>query len=657
MLSALLLSLLQSDTSYARAESLLASGDLRGARAVAERLVAASPNDPRSHLLMGRVWYAWPAIGRYSALAEFRLAARLAPADPEPLYWQVRVGQYLKSDEGERLAREAILRIFAITPDYEDCWELFEGLYHNAKIWRRADLALARHPESLLALERRARIAIALEEPSRADSLAAIILSHHVRSVPALLLRAEAAFNDGRDPDGFAWYDSALTVAELDSTDALWDGVWMIASPGEVDRARTTRPADWGRFFASFWGKRDPNLVTRENERIAEHYRRLAYVRRMFHLLHPWALPHHSALARSLQAYRDRVVAQEMIGSAPSIVSSSHDSALLAHGLGPRAEQDAGVDLQFRAGLDSRGLMWVRHGQPELRMTGVLDPIRGVAANEPLDEAWIYETDAGEIVLSFGTPGGGDTRSLPLTRGQLAGQQLLLETDRTTLPATLEARGWSAFFKSESPDHTEFYVRTAPETAAVVLWDTGGAEERARASGVGLLRLTAPPGAYQMGLDVDSAGAIGRIRQVVRLPRYSGATAGISSLVLAPGDSLRDREAALAGMPADLEFASGAALSSYAELYGLGGDGGGRARYRVRYTFQPLRPLLARLWSGGSPVVFEFDREADWRSALPERLVIQPGRLPPGRYRVTLSVTDIPSNVKSETVALVIRVR
>lgn len=654
MLSALLLSLLQSNTSYARAESLLASGDLRGARAVAERLVAASPNDPRSHLLLGRVWYAWPVIGRYSALAEFRLAARLAPADPEPLYWQVRVGQYLKSDEGEGIVRRAILRIFEIQPDYEDCWLLFEGLYHNEDIWRRADRALARHPESLVALEHRAQIAIALDELDRVDALTAKILARRAPYVRVYLLRAEAAFVAGRDNDGYAWYDSALAHANLDSTGALWEGVWMIASPAELQRAEATPPGERQRYFAWFWAKRDPNLVTTHNERIAEHFRRMAEVRRMFHLLHPYVTFHLSPAARTLAASyaRDGMRAAAESGT---VLDQLSPAQLPLTDLREYNATSGRLSVYARANLSARGLIWLRHGRP--------DYWNREAGNWFNVHDWTYYSPEGPLTISFdGIPGafgahGDYIVAPPVDRHQARQVRTLLTTDRTSLHATLQAQGWSAFFRSADPSRTDFYVRTQPETAAVVLWDTGDGEERGRASGAGLLRLTASPGAYQMGLDVDSAGAIGRIRQAVRLPGYSGATAEISSLVLAPGDSLRDREAALAGMPADLEFASGAALSSYAELYGLGGDEGGRVRYRVRYTFRPLRPLLARLWSGGSPVVFEFDREADWRSALPERLVIQPGRLPPGRYRVTLSVTDIPSNVKSETVALDIRVR
>jgi len=651
LIGALLLALAVQDSAYARAESLFAAHDLPAARRAAEHLVATYPHDAQAHLILGRVWLAWPVIGRYYALSEFRLAARLTPSDPEPLYWQVRVGQYLGSDEGEVMVREAILKIFALTPEYQDCWALFARIYHNADIWRRADRALAHHPHDVVALERRATIAIALEDPARADSLAALVLARRTPHLPSYLLRAESAFHDRRDAAGYAWYDSALTYADLDSTGALSAQVWMIASPAEIAREHGTLPGDRRSYFKWFWGKRDPNLLTPENERIAEHFRRLAYVRRMFHLLHPWAGYHHSVPARTLQAYGDRVHQQELVKSVPGVVTRSADSALLANRLGARTAVGEGEDLQFRAGLDGRGLFWIRHGRPEVRMTGVLDPIRGVPGR-PLDESWIYVMPWGDVVLSFGSPGGGDTRSLPFTRRQLASQRRLLEADRTTIPATLEARGWSAFFKSDDEGNTELYVRTQHETAAVVLWDTGGAEEIVRAAGAGLLTVSAPPGFYDLGLDADSGGALARVRQQVRLPAFSWASLSLSSLILAPADTLTDRETTLRGMPAALVYPSGRPLAAYAEVYGLTRDDQGRARYRVRYTFKPLQSITARLFGGGSPVVFEFDREDEWRGTIAERLVIEPGRIPPGRYRVMLAVTDLLSNVKSESVAV-----
>ena len=137
------------DTSAVRAESLLAAG---------------------------RIQFARPIVGRYPALEAFRAAARLAPTNPEPLYWQMKVGFYLGSDEGDVLARDAILKILELTPDYRDVWDRFEMVYHNPSIWRRADRALARHPHDLIAMERRAELAISLEEPLRADSLIAEVL-------------------------------------------------------------------------------------------------------------------------------------------------------------------------------------------------------------------------------------------------------------------------------------------------------------------------------------------------------------------------------------------------------------------------------------------------------------------------------------------------
>src|SRR5438876_8071278 len=105
---------------------------------------------------------------------------------------------------------EALLRIFALTPAYRDCWALFGQLYHDPGIWRRADRALARYPDDPTAAARRAEIALALEEPSRADSLSAAVLARRAPDVSAYVVRAQAAFLEHRDSAGQAWYDSAL---------------------------------------------------------------------------------------------------------------------------------------------------------------------------------------------------------------------------------------------------------------------------------------------------------------------------------------------------------------------------------------------------------------------------------------------------------------
>ncbi|HET9709207.1 MAG TPA: GWxTD domain-containing protein [Gemmatimonadales bacterium] len=654
---ALLFLLWSQDSLYARADSLIAAHNLPGARRIAESLVSAHPSDAAAHLLLGRILYAWPVVGRYPALAEFKEAARLAPQDPEPLYWQIRVGRYLGSDEGEAVIREAALKIFALDPDDRDCWSLFEQLYHNAAIWRRADSALARHPDDIVALERRARIAIELEEPARADSFAAQVLAHRGRYVPGFLLRAEAAFDRGNDASGYAWYDSALAAAALDSTEALWEQVRAIASPAEVAREASLLPGDRQQFFEAFWDRRDPNLVTPQNERIAEHFRRLAEAGRMFQLLHPYSGYHSSRVARALAAsYLTDTIASLLHAGIEPLDSTSVANVLLPE---PSTPYDSGQHLTVyaREHLSGPGLVWLRHGRPDDWERNVV-PGQLFTAHE-----WTYETSQGPITVVFdGIPGPDGSRHgdfiVAPPRSARAARQLLslLTTDGTSLPATLTARGWSAFFKSAEAGSTDLYVRTAPESAVVVLWDTTGTLV-VRARGPGVLGVTAPPGWYDLGLDVDSAGQVGRERRRLVLPFFSRSRLSLSSLALAPGDTLSDRERTLSAMPADLTFPAGRPLAAYTEVYGLTRGGDDRARYHARYTFTPITGVVRRLVGGASSVVFEFDRDVEWSGTTPERIVIEPGRLSPGRYRVTLSVTDVPSNVKSETVALEIAVR
>jgi hypothetical protein len=610
-----------------------------------------------SLLAVGRAHFARPVIGRYAALEAFRAAARLAPADPEPLYWQMKVGFYLGSDEGDVLARDAIVRILALRPDYEDVWDRFQRIYRNPAVWRRADGALARHPDDVIAMERRAEVAIALERPLVADSLLGEVLRRRAPYVPAYLLRAEASFDAGGDAAGYAWYDSAVVSADLDSTGAMWDAVWMIASPAEVAAHDSTPAGLRRRFFERFWARRDPNLVTPGNERIAEHFRRFAYARRYFRLLHPMNLYHRSQRYRAIiaAAQRDFLAARGRQEADP--YPGAETDRLLAPGQ---------ATTSALAGLDARGLIYIRHGPPDEQVHGAFDPSSPMSfAESPLDvEGWLYHTPQGTLSIGFRRASGstvaevaaGDFIFLPTTRRQARSTRIALQTDRTTLPAPLEARAWSAFFKSGELGLTDVYFKTEGDSAAAVLWDAVGETVRARGRGDELLEISVPPGRYDLGFDVTANGVLGRTRREIVVPRMSLVDLDLSSLALAPGADLLDRDAALGGMPTRLVYRAGTPLSAYVEVYGLTPDRDGRSHYRVRYTFAPHRRSPLRVFGGARPVVFEFDRDVRGRGG-PERLVITPDQLPPGRYRVTVDVTDLLRNVKSEAAALEVTIR
>ena len=90
----------QTDSLLWRAESLLARGRLADARRIVERLEDQRPNDTAVLILLGRIHLAWPVVGRFPAESLFKRAARLDPANPEPLYYMGHVGLALGGDDG-----------------------------------------------------------------------------------------------------------------------------------------------------------------------------------------------------------------------------------------------------------------------------------------------------------------------------------------------------------------------------------------------------------------------------------------------------------------------------------------------------------------------------------------------------------------------------
>ncbi len=684
MIAAVLL-LFQDPDFYVRAESLLAEHDLPQARAVAERLVSRHPGDARAHLLLGRIWLDWPTFGRFQALDEFREAARLAPHDPEPLYLESTVGFVLHQEDGETLARDALIKLFAVAPDYRDTWERFKQVHQSPAIWRKADAALSHFPDDPAALAHRAELALRLDQAGRADSLATRALDRRPHDEALLLLRAEANFATMRDSAGYAWYDSALARENDDSAQVMWNAVWMIATPGEDARYAGTRPTGRRAFFEAFWGPRDPDLVTPENERIAEHFRRLLYVQQNFPLQFPMNSFFYSAGRRALATTWTRgylkamashgcVSGVDTLSGIGFLPEGSQDAALAAAGLGPDAsdvDSTAGAKVMRRAGFDARGLVWIRYGKPDVRTANTPDPARpcdnGIPGSSAIDvEGWLYYTAAGPRTIGFvrgtglhltPTDPAGDFLFMPITRRQVESGRVLLRTERTSVPAPLNAHLWSAVFRGAgSLKGVDVYFRAVPETAAVALWDSLGTVT-ALARGPGLLALHVNPGRYDLGADVDSSGVLGRLRQSFTVPFIADSALRLSSLVLAADTTITGRLPILSALPADLTYPAGHPVLAYAELYGLASDADGHSHYRVRYTFAPSRGLVARLLSPRDRIVLEYTREAPSRRIMPEQVAIDPQSLPPGRYQVTLEVSDLVAVGRTQSVSLEITIR
>jgi tetratricopeptide (TPR) repeat protein len=638
-------------------------GRLAEARAILERALRRHPPDPVALVLLGRVHLAWPTVGRFRAWALFEEAARLDPTNPEPRYQQVQVGLRLGGADGERLARDAIFRILEIVPDYGDTWRVWRRLYEGNGHRRRALRLLERFDDPASAL-RRANLLLEMGDYQGADSLLATEARRRPDDPAVLALRAQGAFETGRAADGESYYWAAVARSAADSADRLWRQIEAIASPEEEGSYWVTPTDERSQFFHRFWARREPDLTTPLNERLAEHFLRLRRARRDFTLLQPLGTFHRSPHWRALQGgwtaeilkrIGDFTLAGDVL---PGRSALEDDLARAGIGVDVRdvLEPDS-VTRYARLGFDGRGLMYLRFGEPQERL---------VSVGQGIDvEAWRYVVDGRTVSLVFAraTAGGGASTSAtpggdfvlyPTNARELHNGALLLERDAPTRAPPLPLVAWAAFFRAAdsaaaNDGFHDAVIRTSTDSAAVAIWDLTD-QEIVRMVGTSPLTLRVRDGVYRFGADARIGRRLGSVRAPLDVPPLGPGWLSISSLLVAVAeDTAPDRLMMARAMPADLVIERrGRPLTLYAELYDLP-DQRGTAEYDVVYTFEPV--------GGGSRVSFSFSRIVPAAATVFERLLVQPGQVAPGRYRIALAVRDRIFGLRTRTVSLDVTLR
>src|ERR1044072_2058868 len=177
--------------------------------------------------------------------------------------------------------------------------------------------------------------------------------------------------------------------------------------------------------------------------------------------------------------------------------------------------------------LTAEAVVYLRHGKPDERAFCISDLLHGITvvrdppcSNFSDEESWVYFTPAGALSIRFGS----GEYFAPISAEQRRSASILLRTDRTTLPAPLLPHASSGTFAG-AVGLTDVYYKAAGDSTSVALWGSEGAQ---RIAGRGLLHLTVPPGNYDLGLDVDSAGLLGRIRRTVEVPFFPFAELSLS---------------------------------------------------------------------------------------------------------------------------------
>lgn len=672
------------DSAYAA----LDEGELGRARDLAGQALTRVPEDPRALIAQGRVYLAWPRIGRFEALRLFRQAARQAPDDPEAYYWIGRVGVALLGDDGEAIARRGLKRALALDPLYRDAWELWRRLYRSPE--DRAGMVAILRPHAG-EIRVRARIAELWVE-NGACQLADTALAGLERELidprwPAW--RAECAFIEGREEEGWAHYERAIALADQDTTGALWSQIASIARPEERAAYAALPAAARAEFYRAFWAPRDPNVRTDGNERVGEHFRRRAEARDRFRLLHPLSMYHYHAeyrdwISRTSSSERQRYVAAqvergtqiaEALRSSPGLTAGERLlAAVHREDPGPELQRLLDLDAGFKKPdltgispdilplgrnlpemIDDRGLVFIRHGPPERIEFRTLDV-----------EEWAYDSGA-RLRLRFDrgwyppNPPLPDMIHRPMTASQARSVGIAMTSDRSSLPAPLEFGFWFARFRaSEEPHRTELLIfPDATVAATAVLWDGAGRELGRDSGQLGdPIRLTSQPGRLLLAVDAERSDSLGRYRGVIELGDFGGDTLTLSDLLVAGAIEARGptrEEAAAAALPSlSVPFTEDILL--YLEVYGLAAEQGVH-RFEVTYEFEQARGWLARLLGGKKRVALRFERlvPAGGDGVTVEAVRVGAGEVAPGRYTLKVRVRDLVTGGEGRSRAVSIR--
>jgi hypothetical protein len=449
----------------------------------------------------------------------------------------------------------------------------------------------------------------------------------------ARALLAQLLYETGRDSEAEPVYAAAIASAAADTGSYLWRQVRSIASPEERRAWEGTEPAGRASFLRRFWAYRKPDLTARLNERVGEHFRRVRIARRRYSLLHPNSLYHHSRRWRTWTSMFggpggsgfDQVRLKVSAEPPPDVPES-----LVRTVRGADAD-DGDRTWNLEDNLDDRGRIYVRYGPPEDMRTWNLDA-----------ETWRYRVPGGEFQVTFARHTGaydlsGDAVVFPFVRGEVASARYLLATDRAAAPATLSFGFWSAAFRGASQWQTEIWLFADSVRTTAVLIDGDGREVARDSATNGPLLLAAEPGRYILALDAERGGQRGRYRGTVPLPPFTGEILAVSGMLLSARRVPANRSEMARAAPARLRVPAAQPLRFYVELYGLAATAGA-SRYEASYVFERIGGPAER--DGRRRTAIGFQREGPARRVTVESLVIDPGRLSRGSYRMRLEVHD-----------------
>lgn len=657
----------------AEARDAVPAGRVEHAIQLATQYTRDHPDDERGFLVLGDAYMARAVTGRYAAWKAYRRAGELNPRDPAAPYGQAMAGWYLGPPDGERLAREGFERVLAIDPLYRNAWERWSRLYRDDKGRRHLVSVLNKHTDVPAVTRWIAQLELELGNESEAASIAEDGLRRNPTDPVLLALAAQRAFDEQDWPTGWKDYQAALAHADQDSTDFLWQQAMPIASPAEIQAWNAgIRPDQKPGWLQSFWERRNPDLFSQINQRVAEHFSRLRYVREHFDALaHPLGRRIRSPAYRRALNGVDLSERREYVDCEATSFTTRQSFADL--GIVTEIPQDTAYAYMVPPGFDladlksgvamedyervsregAQGVAYLRFGPPTVVLLGAPYGYKPECAHIlPSDlERWEYPW--GELRFVRDPRGGNDMVLRPMSSAQMRAAQHLLWRDASTVPLDLEFGVWTVEFRDTlNADRTAVLVVTTRGSVAAELIGAIGGSTGVIQSTSSRAELRQAPGEYVLlanavVVEQDGKRLLGRHETNITVRDLRGLS--MSDLLLVPSwpDTAPVRAEALAHVLANLAFTTQDTIRAYSELYGLATERG-RARYQATYdvlkTDHPAEDAAKVDWSGGSAFTFTRTAVPTAEGIVPEVLDLAPSMVGQGTFLLRLRVKDLVAN-------------
>ncbi len=271
------------------ARAHLERGDVEGARTLYQQVLSRDRNYPPAVLGMGRAILQIPNRA-YDALEYLRRATSLMPEAPEAHYQRalahLRLARGLGGGDDAVAARRELERVIVLDPSHPDAWRQLGILYRDVigdpdKASQAFRTQVAADPGNTEARYDNLRTFMDYGEWEAAVSDAEEMLRRMPEDPRPYPYLAGALWKLGRGDEAMRIFEDYFGRIEPKERDLYFD-LTLILDHGEIAEVERLSPQGRRGWWDHYWAVRDPDPKTAVNERLLEHFIRVAWARVAF---------------------------------------------------------------------------------------------------------------------------------------------------------------------------------------------------------------------------------------------------------------------------------------------------------------------------------------------------------------------------------------